>query len=68
MHLGIKFSRKMWFKKYLEKKNKNIFPCGALLLYVVHEVFIKVLLFQETCPVPKNPWLCACNFQLNLSS
>ena len=41
----------------------EIFPYGALLLYVVQEVFIEVPLFQETCSAPKNSWLRACNFQ-----
>ena len=31
------------------RKNKKCFSCGALLLYVMHEVFIKVHLFQGTC-------------------
>ena len=42
------------FKNILEK-NKKIFPCGALLLYVEHEVFIEVALFQETWSASKNP-------------
>ena len=29
------------------EKIKKSFPCGALLLYVMHEVFIEVPLFQE---------------------
>ena len=37
------------------------------LLYAMHEVFIKELLFEETCPALKNPWLWACTFQLNFS-
>ena len=40
----------------------EIFLCAALVLYVVYEVFIEVLLFQETCTAPKNSRLCACNF------
>ena len=47
------------------RKNKKNFPCGALLLYVLHEVVIEVAQFQENCPAPKNSWLRACNFQLN---
>ena len=43
----------------------EIFPCAALVLYVVFEVFIEVLLFQETCTAPKNSRLCACNFHSN---
>ena len=54
--------------KHIMEKNKKIFPCGALLLYVVHEVFIEVPLFQETCPPQKNSCLRACNFQPNFSS
>ena len=49
---GINSHFKCSFKNILEK-NKKIFPCGALLLYVVYEVFIKVPLFQETCYTPK---------------
>ena len=47
------------------RKKKKIFPCRALLLYVVHEVFIEVPLFQETCPAPKNSSFRACNFKRN---
>ena len=46
----------------------KIFPRGTLILYVVDEVFVEVPLLQETCPTPKNSWLCACNFHLNFSS
>ena len=35
------------------RKNKKLFWCGALFLYVVHEVFIEVSLFQETCSARK---------------
>ena len=41
------------FKSILEKKHQ-LFPCGALPLYVVHEKFIEVPLFQETSPASKN--------------
>ena len=58
----------MQFKEYVEEKTRKFFPSAALLLYVVHEVFIKVLLFQEARPAPKNPWLYASNFQLNFLS
>ena len=36
------------------RKNTQIFPCGALLLSVVHETFIELPLFQETSPGTKN--------------
>ena len=49
------------------EKNKKIFPCGALLLYIVHEVFIEVPLFQETCSAQNNSWLHACNIQLTFN-
>ena len=62
-HLWVKISLEMQFSAISWRKNKS-FPCGALLLYIVYEVFVKVLLFQETYPAPKNPCLCACNFQL----
>ena len=48
------------------EKNKKICHCRALLLYVMHEVFIEVPLLQETCSALKNSWLCACNFQLTI--
>ena len=53
--------------KSIWRKNTKIFPCKALILYVVHKVFIKVHLdkqetcFQETCSAPKDSWLRACN-------
>ena len=46
---GLKSHFKCRFKNILEK-NKKIFPCRALLLYVVHKVFIKVPLFREILP------------------
>ena len=67
VHLELNSHLKCSFKNILKKKKNKIFPCRALLLYVVHELFTKVLLLQETCPVPKNLCLCACNFQLNFS-
>ena len=42
------------------RKNTKIFPCRALLLYAVHEKFIKVPPFQKTSPVSKNSWLRPC--------
>ena len=30
----------------------------------MHESFIEVSLFQETCSAPKNVWLRACTFSL----
>ena len=33
-------------------------------MYVAHELFIEVSLFQEICSAPNNPWLSACNFHL----
>ena len=38
----------------MEKKYKY-FACRALLLYVAHEVFIEILLFQKTCSAAKIP-------------
>ena len=64
VHLWVKFS----FNEALRiswRKSKKIFPREALPLYVVHEVFIEVPLFQETCPALKNSWLRVCNFRLN---
>ena len=55
------------FKNILKEKQEN-FSLQTPFLYVLHEVFIKVLLFQETCPVPKNPWLYVRNFQQNFWS
>ena len=49
---GINSHFKCSFENILEKYNK-IFPCGALLLNVMYEVFIKVPLFQETCSATK---------------
>ena len=43
---GLNSHFKHIFKNILEK-NKKIFLCGALLLYVMHEVFVEVPLFQE---------------------
>ena len=63
-HLWVKISLEMQFSAISWRKNKKTFPCGALLLYVVHEVLIKVILFQEACAARKNPCSCACNFQL----
>ena len=48
------------------RKNKKFFPVEPL--YAMHEVFIDVSLFQETCSAPKNIWWRTCNFQLNSSS
>ena len=45
---GFNSHLKCHFNSILEKKHEN-FPCGALLLYVAHDVFIEVPLFQETC-------------------
>ena len=56
---GLNPHSKCSFKSILEK-NINIFQCGALLLYVVNEMFIEVPLFQETSPAPTNSWLRAC--------
>ena len=42
------------------RKNTNFFSCGALLLYVLHEVLIEAPLFQGTCCA-----LCACNSHPN---
>ena len=46
----------------------KIFHCGALLLYVVLEVFVEVPLFQETWSAPKKSWLRACNSHPKFSS
>ena len=62
-HVWVKLSTEMQFWR----KNTKISPCGALLLYVAHEVFIEVSLFQEICPPPRNSSLRACNLQLNFS-
>ena len=44
----------------LERKNTDFSLRGpSFVLYVVHEKFIEVLLFQETSPATKNPWLRA---------
>ena len=43
-------------------KARNFFSCRDLHLYVVHEVFIKVLLFQGTCSA-----LCTYNSHPNFS-
>ena len=47
---------------------KKLFPCGALRLYVLHEVFIKVLLLQKTCPAPKISGCAPVTFNLILHS
>ena len=44
----------------LGEKTRNFFVCGALLLYAVYEVFIKVPLFQGTYSA-----LCAYNSHPN---
>ena len=41
------------------RKNTEVSPCGAFILYVVHETFIEVPIFQETSPDLKNAWLRA---------
>ena len=40
---------------------------NKIFLYVVHEVFVEVSLFQEICSAPKNSWLRVFNFQLNFN-
>ena len=45
------------FMNILEKK-REIF---------LHEVFIEVFLFQQTCPTLEISWLHACNFKHNFS-
>ena len=62
MH-GLNFHFKCDFKN-ISEKNKKIFPCGALILYVVHEVFIEVPLFQETCAGRKIPGCAPVTFSL----
>ena len=47
------------FKSILEKKHKNVL-LRHVFLYVLHETFIKVSLFQETSPAQKNVRLHAC--------
>ena len=37
----------------------KMFRGDALLLYVAHEAFIKVPLFQEIFSALRNSWLCA---------
>ena len=44
----------------LEKKNTEIFPCGAVLLYVLDVAFIEALILQETSSALKNLSLRAC--------
>ena len=39
------------------RKNTEVSPCGAFILYVVHETFIEVPIFQETSQGLKNFWL-----------
>ena len=70
---GTDFGRKcpicvhLWVNSHLKKavlrvswrRNTKHFPCGALVLYVVHETFTEVSLFQETSFAPKNSWLRA---------
>ena len=57
------------FKCILEK-NIKILLYWAFLLYVVHETFIELPLFQETSPAPKHSWLRAwywCFFSWNFT-
>ena len=53
---GFNTHLKCSFKSISEKKHQ-IFLCGAFLLYVIRLTFMKVALFQETSPAPKNPQL-----------
>ena len=53
------------FKSIFEKKHQN-FPLRDPL-YVLHETFVEVSLFQETSSAPKNSWLRAC-IKLTLSA
>ena len=55
---GLNSHLKYSFKSIVEKKHQNFFR-GAFLLYAVHETFMEVPLFQETCPDPKNSQLRA---------
>ena len=43
--------------QYFGEKKTKFFTCGVILLYVVHETFIEVTLFQEISPAPKNCWV-----------
>ena len=52
VHLCVKFSLTMQFKDHLGHRTPS-FPCGAFILYVIHETFIKLSQFQETSLVPK---------------
>ena len=71
--LGNRSIGPLQFNTGVQKKcpnfGKKYHACvDVVLLNVVHETFIEVLLFQETSPAPKNPWLRACNiffFQRN---
>ena len=37
-----------------------MFPCKAFLLYVLQEMFVEMLLFQEISPAPKSSKLRFC--------
>ena len=54
------------FKSILEEN--RVFPCGVVLLYVIHEKFILVPLFQETFIFPKNSWLRAWSLNISFNS
>ena len=65
MHIWVKFVFEMRFWGYLLEKRQEHFSLRSYsFLGRAYEVFIKVLLFQETCPFPKKSWLRTCNFQL----
>ena len=61
---GFNFHLKFRFKSIFQWKHQN-FPLYGPSLYVVHETFIELLLFQEISPVLKNFWFCVRLFTNN---
>ena len=69
MYLLVNLLLKIMFYWKSWRKNTKIFPCETLLLFVVHETFIELLLFQETFPAPRNSCLRAWRqFVINIRS
>ena len=59
VHLWFTSPFKMQVQEYLREKNSETFSFCVLLLYVVHETFTEMPLYQKTSRVPEN-FLVAC--------
>ena len=66
--LWFKFPFKSAVLRVPWRKNTGIFPCVAVLFYVLQVAFIEVPILQETTSTLKNPWLRAFLHEYEASS